>query len=90
MKSTAEKHNNGIEFNTPFSNWSARRGVARWFATDQKTTHGVLITVKVRTFRIFRSPDKFPSVDLDRGIKTSREYEFLVVGPVQGIVSPER
>lgn len=39
------------------------------------------------TFRIFRSPDRNRGFDLDRG-PTSREYEFLVVGPVLGILLP--
>jgi len=76
FESTAELHNNYEHFNTPFSSWTVRRSIAKRFATKRGRTHGVIITAFIRTFRIFRSPDRF------------REGEFLVVGPVVGVPTP--
>ncbi len=65
-------HNAEKEFNTPFSSWSARRSIAKDFATHRGITKGVVIKANIMSFRIFKSPNKF------------NEGEFLVVGPVWG------
>ena len=49
---------------------------------------GILTKASVMNFRIFRSPDRHGGFDLDRGVATRREYEFLVVGPVWGVPLP--
>jgi len=92
FKSTREKHNTGYNgtHNSPFSSWTPQMPIARNFALRNQPPgkkgrgFGVVIIAKIRTFRIFKSPDRKAIATIE-GRQFSREYEFLVVGPVIGI-----
>lgn len=89
-KSQREKHNSGKNgtWNTVFTSWTTKRRIAMNFATrdasvfPDKRSHGVIITAKIMSFRIFKSPDRQSILGL------GKEGEWLVVGPVQGIPRP--